>query len=34
MYSLAIVITIKLAIDGKILIGMMGAALVAYSDMQ
>lgn len=33
-FSIAIVITIKLAFDGKILIGMMGAALMAYQDMQ
>lgn len=33
-FSIAIVITIKLAFDGKILIGMMGAALMAYQNMQ
>lgn len=33
-FSIAIVITVKLAFDGKILIGMMGAALMAYQNMQ
>ena len=33
-FSIAIIITIKLAFDGKILIGMMGAALMAYQNMQ
>lgn len=33
-YSIAIIITIKLTIDGNILIGMMGACLIAYQDMQ
>lgn len=33
-FSFAIIITIKLAFDGKILIGMMGAALIAYQNMQ
>ena len=34
VFSIAIIITIKLAFDGKILIGMMGAALMAYQNMQ
>lgn len=33
-FSIAIIITIKLAFDSKILIGMMGAALMAYQNMQ
>ncbi len=33
-FSIAIIITVKLAFDGKILIGMMGAALMAYQNMQ
>lgn len=33
-FSIAIIITIKLAFDGKILIGMMGTALMAYQNMQ
>lgn len=33
-FSIAIIITIKLAFDGKILIDMMGAALMAYQNMQ